>query len=257
MKEIKLEKLNDNQLKVSEIFSSIEGEGIRAGYIATFIRLIGCNLRCSYCDSMYAVEPKGTDYRILTIEEIVNTCKAIGNYRVTLTGGEPLLNQEKSMKLIDKLLENEFSINIETNGAIDLQDYYKRYIHDDVLFTIDYKGKSSGQNKFNIITNYFPVMNPYFKHMDFYKERELEILNNTIVIKFVVGNLEDLQEMKEFIHKYRTDKSNDLAGIFVSPVFGKIDPETIVNFLKKEKLQEVRIQLQLHKFIWNSMKRGV
>ncbi len=241
MKEIKLEKLNDNQLKVSEIFSSIEGEGIRAGYIATFIRLIGCNLRCSYCDSMYAVEPRGNDYRILTIDEIVRTCSAIGNTRVTLTGGEPLLNQEKSMKLIDALLIAGFDINIETNGAIDLQDYYNKYDNgEDVLFTIDYKCKSSGQNKFNIITNLTDV--------SWY---------SNIVLKFVVGSKIDLQEMKDFLDKYDINLHNNSYPIFVSPVFGKITPEEIVNYLKKNKIECVRLQLQMHKFIWEPMKRGV
>lgn len=252
MNEIPLIKLKEDELKISEIFSSIEGEGIKAGYIATFIRLIGCNLRCSYCDSMYAVEPKGNDYKILTIEQIVNTCTAIGNNKITLTGGEPLLNKEKSMLLIDKLLDEGFSINIETNGAIDLHDYYKRYLYDDVLFTIDYKSKSSGQSDFNIMSNYIPIISDYIK-MDYV---QLDI-REKIVIKFVVGSYQDLNDMLRFLTSNSMRYSSEYKGIFVSPVFGKIEPETIVKYLKKHKIESVRLQLQLHKFIWEPTERGV
>ena len=105
-------------MKVVEIFKSIDGEGIRAGYPATFIRLFGCNLRCSYCDTPYGYE--GNDYKEMTVDEIVQECMCLNCPRITLTGGEPLIHKDVNI-LIKNLLVNGFEVNIETNGSVDVE----------------------------------------------------------------------------------------------------------------------------------------
>lgn len=215
-------------LLVSEIFSSIEGEGIRAGYPATFIRLFGCNLRCTYCDSMYACE--GTEFVKMSIAEIMSAVEAMGNKRVTLTGGEPLIHKNVH-ELVTALLDKDYEVNIETNGAVDIASY----VHmNNVIITMDFKCTDSGMREKMIYDNLF-------------------CLTSKDVLKFVVGSREDLYDMLNIVKTFY----GITAQMFVSPVFGKIEPAEIVDFIKEHKLQGVRLQLQLHKFIWEPQKRGV
>ncbi|WP_038113447.1 radical SAM protein [Veillonella montpellierensis] len=211
-------------MNVIEIFNSIEGEGIRAGELCTFIRLAECNLRCSYCDTQYSF----TGGKKMTIGEIVKIVDRYGNYNVTITGGEPLLHDISA--LLDKL--SNYYINIETNGSIDPIPKYKKY--NNVMFTVDYKCPSSGQEKF------------------MKNGAALQQLRRHDVIKFVVGSLEDLNRMRQLIqeNKFR-------AQIYVSPVFGKIEPRDIVDYMKTYNLQGVKLQLQIHKFIWPPDMKGV
>ncbi len=224
-------------MKVSEIFESIDGEGITAGYPTVFIRTFGCNLRCSYCDSMYAVE--GKDYTDLTVDFIINLLKE--NYslakRVTLTGGEPLLDPSV-YELIPRILSETSveTVNIETNGAISLLDLYRKLPHtvmDNVIITMDWKSKTSGMSNRMIDSN-----------IGFLREKD--------VLKFVVGSAEDLDQMRTIVQSNQTN-----ATYFVSPVFEKIEPKEIVEYLLKNNLNNVRMQLQMHKFIWPPEMRGV
>lgn len=206
-------------LRVNEIFDSIEGEGKRAGELATFIRLTGCNLRCSYCDSTYAFaegEPE-------TVEGILNRVRYPN---VTITGGEPLLQN------LHPLLQwmRSRHVNIETNGSVDIRPYL-RYSH--VFFTMDFKCASSGMTKQMYLPN-------------FRKLRKQDVL------KFVVGGREDLEQALAFCQKH-----NPKCPVYVSPVFGAIEPAAIVGFMKANGLKDWKIQLQLHKFIWNPQERGV
>ena len=215
-------------LLVSEIFSSIEGEGIRAGYPATFIRLFGCNLRCTYCDSMYACE--GNEFVKMSIDEILSVVDAMHNKRVTLTGGEPLIHKNVH-ELVTALLGKDYEVNIETNGAVHIAPYAHLK---NVIITMDFKCTDSGMREKMIYDNFF-----HLRAKD--------------VLKFVVGSREDLYDMLNIVKAF--DGVN--AQVFVSPVFCKIEPAEIVDFLKEHKLQDVRLQLQLHKFIWEPQKRGV
>lgn len=221
-------------MKVVEIFNSIEGEGSRAGYLCTFIRLYGCNLRCTYCDSMYANE--GSDYTELSVNEILHTVQGYMCNKITLTGGEPLIHKDVDT-LLENLLNDNYFVNIETNGSIDLTNYYnkfKTYIDlGKLMFTVDWKSLSSGMSS---------SMNP----------TNLLLLTNNDVLKFVVGSGQDLDQMKNLIN------SNNLnCQVFVSPIFGDIEPKKIVEYLQFNKLNNVRVQLQLHKFIWPVTMRGV
>lgn len=215
-------------MKVVEIFNSIEGEGKRAGCPCTFIRLFGCNLNCSYCDSRYACE--GDGYTIMSVEEILNNISQWDCSKVTVTGGEPLYHQG-----IDKLLialSNEgYEVNVETNGSQCLR--YTLLQIPNLFFTLDYKSLSSG-------------MNNKMEKISFYRLRKQDVL------KCVVGSIEDLDDCLSFI-----EEINPMCEIFISPIFGKIEPSKIVEYMQSHKLYNWRVQLQLHKFIWNPDERGV
>ncbi|MGL4992288.1 MAG: putative 7-carboxy-7-deazaguanine synthase QueE [Sarcina sp.] len=218
-------------MKIVEIFQSIDGEAVRAGLITNFIRVAGCNLRCSYCDTEYALlKTQGEE---ISLDEILKKLdKNIKN--ITLTGGEPLWNKEESMLLLDRLIAEGYSVSVETNGAIDLTDFIKKY--PDVVFIVDYKVPSSNmEDKMNI--NNFNIL------------REIDC------VKFVVGTNEDLEKMKEIIEN--TNLKDGKTSIFVSPVFSKIDPKDIVEFLLDNKLNNVRLQIQMHKVIWDPNMKGV
>lgn len=213
-------------MKVVEIFKSIDGEGIRAGFPVTFIRLAGCNLNCSYCDSRYACDCKDEDIVEMTPVEIYSDVYKKGNTRITLTGGEPLIHEDVNF-LIDILTRNGFEVNIETNGSVNIEPYLQK----NILVTMDYKCPSSNMNEFMVLKN-------------------LELLRKKDVLKFVVGSKEDLDCCRDMI-KYTN------AQVFISPVFGKIEPKEIVEYMLEHDMQDCRIQLQLHKFIFPPDARGV
>ena len=212
---------------VNEIFSSIEGEGIRTGYPATFIRLYGCNLNCSYCDTRYSCE--GHDGTEMNVSEVIEKAKEAGVKKITLTGGEPLIHKNVE-ELVDELVNEGFEVNIETNGSVDIYPYTKK---ENVIITMDYKLISSGMN-------------------DKMNERNFKYLRPQDVLKFVVGNKQDLDVMKEILEVHKPN-----CNIFVSPVFEQIEPVEIVDYIKENKLNDCRVQLQLHKIIWEPEERGV
>lgn len=214
-------------MKVVEIFESIDGEGIRVGFPVTFIRLYGCNLNCSYCDSRYACEEK--EYTEMSIDEIMHQVAVLDHRMVTLTGGEPLIHPDVKY-LIQELKVKSYKVNIETNGAVDISPYSKKR---NILITMDYKCPSSGMEDKMILDN-------------------LPLLTSKDVLKFVVGTQEDLKKAKSIIEEYDLD-----CNIYFSPVFGSIEPREIVEFILKEHLDGVRMQLQIHKFIWEPDRRGV
>ena len=183
-------------MKVSEIFKSIEGEGLRTGLPAVFIRLHGCNLRCSYCDSMYAVE--GSDYKQMSVAQILDAVKEFsGITHVTLTGGEPLIHQDVE-DLLSLLSSNGYQVNIETNGTVP-----RKWHFPGLFYTMDWKCKSSGMSAKMKIEN-------------------LETLGAEDVLKFVVGTIEDLEET-ETVVKSIDEKKNDMPHLFISPVFGNFN----------------------------------
>ena len=215
-------------MKVFEIFSSIEGEGIRAGQLCTFIRLSGCNLNCSYCDTKYAMTTEAGTH--MSVQEIVDEVDAIcSSTNVTLTGGEPLWRCSKELRsLLEELVARGYEVNVETNGSIDVTPY----MDPDVFFTVDYKSTSSGMTH-KMLTDMFC------------KLREQD------VVKFVVGSKQDLDEARAFCN------ANGIrARVYVSPVFGQIELADIVEYMKRHMLNWT-LQVQLHKIIWDPEMRGV
>ncbi len=209
-----------NEWPVNEIFFSIDGEGKRAGSLAAFIRLAGCNLRCSYCDTAYAFDEGKT----MRIEEIAETVKGWKN--VTVTGGEPLWQDIHA--LLQRLREHE--VNIETNGSVDVTPYHA---YPWVFFTLDYKCPSSGMESSM-------------------REKNFQTLRPQDVLKFVVGDMEDLRTAQRVCEKYEPN-----CLVYLSPVFGKIEAKEIVEYMKSARYKNWRLQLQLHKYIWPPDARGV
>lgn len=221
-----------DKFKVAEIFESINGEGMKAGELSVFVRLTGCNLSCSYCDTSWA-NKADVPCTLMTADEIYDRVKETGIKNVTLTGGEPLLNNNVRSLLEVFAKDKDIDVEIETNGSIDLTAFagiVKR-----PSFTMDYKLAGSGMQE----------------HM---KTSNFSVLNENDTVKFVVSGEDDLERALEIIRQFNLDSK---CNVLLSPVFGKIDPKDIVEFMKKNVMNNVRMQLQLHKIIWDPDKRGV
>lgn len=219
---------------IVEKFLSIDGEGPSSGELATFIRFQGCNLRCSWCDTTYSWDKTST-CEVLSSQEIYNYIKENKVNNVTLTGGEPLIQ-----KNIDELLEllnedDKLTVHIETNGAIDIKPFKKRHTKKNIKYIIDFKLPSSNMTKQMNLNN-------------------LNTIESADVYKFVLGSNEDLQMAYDIIKQY------DLTSkclVYFSPVSGNIDMQKIVEFMKAKRLNKVKLQIQLHKIIWDKNTRGV
>ncbi len=216
---------------IVEKFVSINGEGTKAGELAVFIRFRGCNLQCSYCDTKWA-NTADCPAEMLTVEELLTYVQSTGVKNVTLTGGEPMLQAEIET-LIDRLIQNGNTVEIETNGSIDLHSVSA--MANRPTLTMDYKLPYCGMESKMNVTNF-------------------DILQPQDTVKFVVGSQADLERSLQIINEYHlTDKCH----VYFSPVFGAIEPADIVSFMTEYRLNGVRLQLQLHKFIWNPNQRGV
>lgn len=218
-------------LSLAEKFVSINGEGRRAGELAVFLRFCGCNLNCSFCDTRWANSDDITA-ESMTEKQLVDYVLSTGIQNVTLTGGEPLL-QKNIADFIAALDAHGLSVEIETNGSIPLQPFAPFPANTSI--TMDYKLPGSGMEPFMCLENF-------------------SYLTKKDTVKFVVGDRTDLEQAAQIICRF------DLTSrccVYFSPVFGKIHPDTIVSFMKERLLNQVRLQLQLHKYIWDPAQRGV
>lgn len=205
-------------LKINEIFKSIQGESTYAGLPCTFVRLAGCNLRCTYCDTNYAYY----EGKEISDEDIIAKIDEYGVKCVEFTGGEPLL-QEETPKLIKTLLDKGYNVLIETNGSICIGCLDKR-----ITIIMDYKTPKSGMSE---------RMRP----------KNFEFLKPTDQIKFVLMDESDYIWSKDIIVKNKL--SDKFENILMSPVYGELSPKDLVGWVLKDDLQ-VRVQLQIHKYIW-------
>jgi len=219
---------------VIEKFLSIDGEGPSAGEIATFIRFGRCNLVCSWCDTAYSISEDVVG-ETLTKEEIYKYIKENGTKNVTLTGGEPLIQNEIE-ELIDFLSKDtELLIHIETNGSMPIYTHEQFERLTNVSFIVDYKLPSSGMEEMMDIKNF-------------------EVLSLQDVCKFVIGTIEDLKRAKEVVDHYRLTEK---CLVHFSPITTTIQPVEIVEFMKTNQMNDIRLQIQLHKIIWSPETRGV
>ena len=219
-------------MRVAEKFISINGEGVRAGELAVFVRFQGCNLRCHYCDTKWALV-QDCPYEEMSPEQIHAYTKNTGIKNVTLTGGEPLLQKDMDRLLAILLADEDLRVEIETNGAVDLKKFCA--CPGRPVFTMDYKLPSSGFERTMVLDNF-------------------ELLSKDDTVKFVSGSTEDLERAYEIIQEYDLLRK---CHVYFSPVFGDIEPAEIVNFMMDHKLNEARLQIQMHKVIWDPDKRGV
>ena len=202
-------------LNINEIFYSLQGEAREVGLPTVFVRLTGCPLRCTYCDTEYAF--KGNNP--LTIDEILTEVKKYNTRYVCVTGGEPLA-QINCHVLLDALIKNDYKVSLETSGSIDITD-----VNPDVSIVMDVKTPSSGESKQNKYDN-------------------IDKLETKDQLKFVIGSKEDFDWSVDILNKYPT-----LAGVLFSPVFDEITPTQLADWILDKQLN-VRMQVQMHKLLW-------
>lgn len=208
----------DKSLKITEIFYSLQGESNTVGLPTVFIRLTGCPLRCSYCDTAYAFTG-GKRQSIADIIEQVDQYKA--KY-ITVTGGEPLA-QPACHELMTALLDKGYEVSLETSGAIDVSTVDVRAVK-----VMDLKTPASAEMDKNLYQN-------------------IEYLSEKDQLKFVIADDEDYQWSKSMLQQY------DLAQrceILFSPVMGEMNPRVLADNIIKDNLP-VRFQIQLHKYLWD------
>ena len=208
------------KLKVNEIFYSLQGESSNVGLPTIFIRLTGCPMRCSYCDTEYAFNT-GDNF---TIDYIIETISQYKAKNVTVTGGEPLA-QKECWDLLKRLCDEGYSVSLETGGAISIGNIDKR-----VKIILDIKTPGSGEDKNNFWEN-------------------LELIKPQDEIKFVIADMKDYIWAKEILIR---EKLNEKALILFSPVFNDINPKDLAEWILKDQLP-VRFQIQLHKIIWGEV----
>ena len=211
-------------LKINEIYFSVQGESSYSGLPCIFIRLTYCNLRCTYCDSEYSFY----DGEKMKIDEILKEIKKYSCNLVEVTGGEPLL-QKNCINLLNELIKNNYDVLLETSGSLSISD-----VPNKVINIIDFKCPSSKMDSKNMWDN-------------------INYLKKNDEIKFVIGDRIDYEWTKQKIEEF---KLNQICDILISPVYGEIEPKEIVKWILEDNLK-VRFQIQMHKEIWPADKKGV
>jgi 7-carboxy-7-deazaguanine synthase len=211
-------------MKVCEIFTSIQGESTRAGLMCTFIRFTGCNLMCTYCDTKYAYK-EGSEY---SVDEILEEVSERNVKLVEVTGGEPLL-QIEVLELIKSLLDRGYEVLVETNGTVSINDIDKR-----ASVIMDIKTPGSGECGKMASGN-------------------LDVLKASDEVKFVVTDRADYEWARDFINDHLL---LNICAVLLSPAFGVLDPQVLSGWILEDRLG-VRLNLQLHKYIFGPEKRGV
>jgi len=207
-------------IRITEIFYSLQGESYYVGLPTVFIRLTGCPLRCSYCDTAYAFH--GGEK--MTIEDVIAEVARYETRYVTVTGGEPMA-QGMCVELLDALVEKNYRVSLETSGAIDLKK-----VNSAVVKVMDLKVPSSQE-----------------KHRNRYEN--LAYLTKKDQIKFVIGDEQDYQWSKEQLVQY---KLSEICEVLFSPTLGQQDPADLANKILRDQLP-VRFQVQLHKILWGDI----
>jgi len=207
----------NQRLRVTEIFYSLQGESRPAGCPTGFVRLTGCPLRCQYCDTAYAFE--GGEW--WGIDAIVDEISGYQTRKVCVTGGEPLA-QPNCHKLLEALCDADFEVSLETSGAIDISSVEPR-----VTVVMDIKTPGSGEVGRNLWSN-------------------LESLKSQDQLKFVICDRADYDwSRRQLLERELSDK----CAVLFSPSYGQMDPTELAEWILADRLQ-VRLQLQLHKYLW-------
>jgi len=211
------------QLKIFEIFYSLQGESSRVGLPTIFIRLSGCPMRCHYCDTAYAFQGGS----MMTIDEIMEAIKKYHTHYVTVTGGEPLA-QKEVLNLLKVLADQNFKASLETGGGLSIKEVDPR-----IKIILDIKTPESGEEKKN-----------YWENLNFIHLKD--------EIKFVLCSREDYDWAKKIINQYKLPEKCD---VLFSPVYQKLNNTDLGNWILEDQLP-VRMQIQLHKLLWGE-KPGV
>jgi len=215
---------SETQLEIAELFYSIQGESSYAGYPCFFIRLAGCNLRCTFCDTRYAYEE---DHPRRNIGEILTELEKYPNALVEVTGGEPLL-QDGVYPLMDELLAAGRTVLLETNGSMSLKAVPER-----VIKIMDLKCPDSGMHEY----------------MDF---NNILLLNRSDEVKFVISSRQDYDWAVKTVSDHALQ---DVTTVTFSPVTETLSPADLAGWILEDNLP-VRLRLQLHTIIWPDRTRG-
>ena len=202
-------------LNINEIFYSLQGEAREVGLPTVFVRLTGCPLRCTYCDTEYAF--KGNN--MLSIDEILAEVKQYNTRYVCVTGGEPLAQIDCHV-LLDALIKDDYQVSLETSGSIDIGA-----VNSGVSIVMDVKTPSSNESKLNKYDN-------------------IAKLESKDQLKFVIGSQADFDWSVEIVNQYPTE-----AGVLFSPVFDTVTPTQLADWILSKQLN-VRMQVQMHKLLW-------
>ena len=211
------------QLKIFEIFYSLQGESSRMGLPTIFIRLSGCPMRCHYCDTAYAFQGGS----MMGIEDIMASIKQYDTRYVTVTGGEPLA-QKEVIHLLKTLADSNYEVSIETGGGLSIKEVDPR-----IKIILDIKTPESGEEKKNHWEN-------------------LDMISLKDEIKFVLCSREDYDWAKKILDQYKLIQK---CSVLFSPVYQKLDVTDLGDWILKDQLH-VRMQIQLHKLLWGE-KPGV
>jgi 7-carboxy-7-deazaguanine synthase len=212
-------------LTVNEIFHSIQGESTHAGRPCVFVRLTACDLRCSWCDTPYAFY----EGRKMSLDDVMAAVDAYGCSLVELTGGEPLL-QKDVYPLMERLLASGKTVLVETGGHLSVAN-----VPPAVHKIVDVKCPGSGEAH----------------RMDW---SNLDRLSPTDEVKFVVRDRTDYEYARTVVSRHELDRK--VGAVLFSPVHGVLDPRTLSEWVLADRLP-VRVQLQVHKYIWDAQTRGV
>ena len=219
-------------MQITEIFRSIQGESTYAGLPCIFVRLTGCNLRCTWCDTAYAFYG-GKPMSVDEVTEVVRGFSELNGQRrvnlVEITGGEPLL-QKEVVPLMERLLGRGYQVLVETSG--------ERFIGNlppEVIRIVDVKCPGSGEGGSFCMEN-------------------LKVLNARDQLKFVLTDRQDYEWAREFLVEHALERR--VGAVLFSPVFGQLEPRPLAEWILEDGLP-VRLGLQLHKFIWHPDMQGV
>jgi 7-carboxy-7-deazaguanine synthase len=212
-------------LTVNEIFHSIQGESTHAGLPCVFVRLTACDLRCSWCDTPYAFY----EGRKMSLDDVIAAVERFGCPLVELTGGEPLL-QKDVYPLMDRLVESGMTVLIETGGHVNLAD-----VPAAVHKIMDVKCPGSGEAH----------------RMDW---SNLDRLSSSDEVKFVIRDRADYEYARDVVLQHALDRK--VGAVLFSPVHGVLEPRALSEWVLADRLA-VRVQLQVHKYIWDPQTRGV
>lgn len=211
-------------LQINSIYESIQGESTQSGRRCVFIRTTGCPLRCKWCDTAYAFHGG----RCMTLDEILDEVNGYESKLVEITGGEPLA-QRATFELCDQLIDHQKEVMIETSGSLDIAN-----LNSEVRIIMDIKCPDSGMSSHNRLKN-------------------LDYLKSTDEVKFVVASHADFMWAEQFIADY------DLIGRFtvlVSVAFGLVKPAQLCEWILASSM-DMRVNLQIHKFIWHPRSQNV
>ena len=256
---IRLNEFNQNEIALINIFESINGEGYASGKPTVFIRTMACNLRCSFCDTKECwnknyfsqVYPERDDYMWMTAKQIFDRVEEIEknwyHKSICLTGGEPLMEENKSFMLNELLplfVDAKYDVSIETDGGVDYTDYKNKFGNSKI---INGNGDREGVT---IIADY---KLPYSKMNNLMVKENFKLYSEMDLVKMVISDEEeDWKELDWIIND-----SNTKASIYLSPCFEKVTLSRIPEYVTKHADKPIRAQIQAHKIFWTPQTKDV